>query len=416
MAMIVALAACAAPTTSTRVADPVEQSRVGRYQRERREKKRARRFEPPSPTAKATPWQIGQWVSYRRTHDGRVTWEHLELVGRDGCGHWFELTVREREHDWAWQFCVSAPPAPNDTRLHELLWSVIERRDGRVVFAGDFRRGASGRWSYAWLVSLVRASWAAGDEVPHEDVATPAGHFEGASKRSSTTGNVETTRWSHPAVLLGGVVRQVSGTDERILLDQGVASRPTPIVDGALGEERVREEHERSAMWFGVQLGFDALGTTRDPSSTTGVSVANGLGITAALDAVVHVGAVGDAPSPADPALAEELFMSLVGVRWAPLGRARVPRRFGFAPSGFYIEADLGYASLGRGGMHEESSTVGRGIAAGARLGLVALQGHDWTIGLEAHDHLALLDADEGLRHSFGLHAFVQFFVPVRAR
>ena len=81
-----------------------------------------------------------------------------------------------------------------------------------------------------------------------------------------------------------------------------------------------------------------------------------------------------------------------------------------------YIEADLGYASLGRGGMHEESSTVGRGIAAGARLGLVALQGHDWTIGLEAHDHLALLDADEGLRHSFGLHAFVQFFVPVRAR
>lgn len=103
----------------------------------------------------------------------------------------------------------------------------------------------------------------------------------------------------------------------------------------------------------------------------------------------------------------------LGGVRWAPFGRRRVHGRVvDVGRTGFYVQAELGYAELNRHAMDEEWSTVARGIAAGARLGLPVMQARDWSLGFEVHDHVALLGGDEGLRHSDGLHAFLQLFIP----
>lgn len=225
--VLIALAACAAQPTRrapTARRDPFEGfSKVS-----------DKRFGPPVATSQALPWQVGQWAAYRRTHGSRTSLEVLRLVAIDGCGSWFDYSMDDGGGAWVLRFCLSAVPTPDDTRLFELLWAVIESRLGRIRAVHDFRRTSSDRTQHAWLVALVQPSWLQATDAPREDVATLAGHFEGVIKHASPDGPVATSRWSHPAVMFGGVVKEVSADGyERVLIAQGSYPRPTPVVDAA---------------------------------------------------------------------------------------------------------------------------------------------------------------------------------------
>jgi hypothetical protein len=137
-----------------------------------------------------------------------------------------------------------------------------------------------------------------------------------------------------------------------------------------------------------------------------------GARVAAPFDAVLGLKLLGGVPYANDPAWSEEMVSATLGLRWFPLGRTRVSRWGQVRHAWLYGQADLGYASLERWRGDGDSSVVGRGITAGARLGWIGVQGRDWTLGLEVHDQLALLNGDEGLRHSFGVQFALQLFTP----
>lgn len=302
-------------------------------------------FGPPGPTSEARPWKVGQWVRYERRHAGGIAHEQLSVVAQDTCGFWIERWIHEDARRTTWLFCVRTAPSRDDPHV-ESPSIVIARRNREVLYVADGLPGAPAPSSFGWLVSLVDAPWPGRTDLPREDIATPVGQFEQAAKVTTTEGAVETTRWSHPAVPLGGIVKEVTADHERVLVDFGMSSRARPIADLVYDLElaqRSFREVGASGPWVDIQVGLDSLGTPNDSNSSY---------------------------------------------------------RFG-SFLGFPVGASL--------------DTVGRGVALGARIGLVTTQGRDWSLGLELHDHVALLNGDEGLRHLLGVSVFLQLFTrPMR--
>ena len=400
VAVLVVVACAPAGTPAYQARDPLV---------EYRDRSNADHFAAHAASSTWFPWRVGQWAKYKRKHATDDGLETLRVIGQDGCGFWIEYTFEQRDTAWSWQFCIERPPEADELEPERLLGAAIERRDGRVVAVHDSRGTWKDRASYAWLVSLVHAGWAHHPDLPREDVVTPAGHFDGAFKISGRAPNGATaTRWSHPAVVLGGIVHEVSGDEERILLDQGQTSMPMSLVD-TTEALRLLEKQQNApySYWLALQYGIEAMGKLTDVSETRGLTSAAGIRVTSHLDVALHVAIIGSTPSPVDPMLVEDLLTILTGVRWYPYER---PRRESFLVP-LYIEGDVGYVQLFRQPtMAENTESVGVGIALGARIGSVLLQGHDWGVGLEAHDHIALLSSGEGLRHSFGVQGFFQFF------
>jgi hypothetical protein len=383
-----------------------------------------KRYPAAPPTSEVRPWQVGQWAKYRYRSGDVVGVETLRIVAQDACGWWFELVFAGKHAARSWQFCVRAPSTSNDSRLFESLWAVIERRDQEVASVLDFRRISVDRTRFEWLVALVHAAWPGRyDEVAHEDVPTPAGHFAQAFKIASTSGGAATTRWSHPAVAIGGVIKELGPDHERVLLAHGgtlnAPSRSSPIVDAAdrlvVAQQQLHAQNKRGGTWWGLHVGFDSLAAPSDASISPGFAGSHGMRITSMLDWVTAVGFASGGSYANDPALGEAMTFVTLGVRWYPLTRSHIESGLATTERRWlYLQADIGGALLERYGVDVESSVVGRGLVTGARVGIISLGGRDWTYSIELHDHLALFDSDEGFRHTFGLHVGVQLFFPSR--
>jgi hypothetical protein len=291
-----------------------------------------------------------------------------------------------------------------------LLTAVVERRNREVLLVEDFFATSADRSKFGWLVSLVHAPWQ-GREFPRDDVATPAGQFEQAARVTSTERGVETTRWSHPVVPLGGIVKEVTSDYERVLVGfENRRAESYALVhvfnDLELAQRSFREINETGQLWFGIQTGFDSLGTPSDVNQTLGFVSSVGFRVTASFDAVLTVTVIGEVSYPKIPELTESMFLAGGGLRWFPFGRTRLTERWR-ERARLYGQVDANYAEVVRS---PEDATVGRGVALGARVGFGFTQGRDWTYGIEIHDHFALLNSDEGLRHTLGVHAFIQLF------
>jgi hypothetical protein len=405
VAMVVALTACAPPAVhpALRGYDPTARyASVGPQQ-----------FAATDPDAEPLRWQIGQRVLYKRRDAGAPSLEQLSVVARDRCGIWIEHWVHRGDARKSWLFCMHAQPAPGDPHPEDSLLFLVERRNREVLAVRDFRWARVDRSAYRWLVALVVVSRPAVD-VARADVATPAGQFAQAAK----TTDGPTTRWTHLAVPLGGVVREVTADIERVVVEVSTAADSSDVVelihDLELAQRAYREVNG-PALWAALRFGLDWLGTRTDLHPTPGVGGTWGMPVAGSLDVAVGMTSVVAATSTVDPALAESMLFVGAGVRWLPLGRTRIDR-FGMKTrTWLYAQAELGYASLSRWSMDSESTTVGRGFALGASVGLNLPQRADWAIGIELHDHLALLNADEGLRHALGVNLYIQLFArPVR--
>jgi hypothetical protein len=181
-----------------------------------------------------------------------------------------------------------------------------------------------------------------------------------------------------------------------------------------LAQRNARDTNAR-ALWLRFDYGPGSMSRPSDTDLTFGLGAVAGMPVAERFDAVYSALLTGITAFTDDPNLGEELLLLTVGPRWFPIGRTRLSRSGHITHAWLYTQAELGYAQLDRGPDHSELSTVGRGIALGARLGVVTTAARDWTIGIELRDHLALLNGDESMRHAFGVHLFVQLYLrPVR--
>jgi hypothetical protein len=372
-----------------------------------------KQYGPPTTESEAWPWKIGQWVVYKRVHGSGIALEQLRIVAQDSCGFWIEWWMHENGARKTWLYCVRSQPSADDTRPYESLLAVAERQNREVALFEDLRAGSTDRTRWGWLVASVMSPAPGRTDLTRENVPTPIGTFQGAAKVTTSEGTGEVTRWSHPAVPLGGIVKETTSDYERVLVGFGMTNSTSlideTVFDMQLAQQSFRDINKTGPLWLSLRFGFASVGTPGDTSGALGFGTAVGFRVSSRLDAVANFTLVGDTPYAKDAALTEEMWLAGVGARWFPVGRTR-NRNGTSRRSWLFAQGDVAYASLERRPMDGDSRIVGRGVAVGASVGLVGAQGRDWSCTLELHDDLAFLNSDEGLRNSFGLLASVQLY------
>jgi hypothetical protein len=406
IAIVIALTACATPAaTSPHTRAPFPSPPAATVVSNKR-------YGAPVTSSQARPWKIGQRAVYKRRDKAGVALEQVQIVAQDTCGYWIEYTV-QREGGRTWLYCVRRQPAPDDSQLHESLWAVSERRNRKVVFAEDFSAGSGDRTKYVWLVSLVHAPRFGRDDLPHEDVGTPAGQFDGALRVTTTELDVEKTRWSHPAVPLGGIVKEWTAEYERILVDFGTKDRGVSLLVKAIDDLQLAQsghpEVNVQGPWIAFRVGFDSLGTLRDLNRPDSFGSSYGFPLASALDVAAGFSVIGAASSSTDQTLGETLLLIGGSLRFFPLGRSHA-EFLRSKRARIYAQADVSYANQWRSQTDGVETSVARGISVGGRVGIRLAEGRDWMVGIEVHDTLFLLTRGEGLRQSIGAHAYIQLF------
>jgi hypothetical protein len=376
----------------------------------------------------ARPWQMGQWATYKRREGTNVTVETVRLLALDNCGVWLEYASDDGRYRRSWLFCVRGPAAPEDTQLYETLWSVVERRGAAIVAYHNFRRGSEDRMRFAWLPALVHAAWPGLDEADREDLVVPSGHFAQTVKTTEAANGVETTRWSHPAVPLGGLVREVSGDRERVLLAFGYSRRRSVLLEtiDEVAEEAPRPPKpmreladtecavgvrlspmicQRSPSLF-VRFAFGLGGVSRNgdvaPGSDWSWSMQFGQRLGYRLHLVEEMNVLGAGLTLTPRLMTEEHLSVGAGVRWVPFepNPHRGPT-FPFAGSyidmhAFTLTAVVGANMRDRLVMVPATTRwteeVDWSPMASIAIGLLQIGGRDWTLGPEFREQLTRYD------------------------
>jgi hypothetical protein len=141
-------------------------------------------------------------------------------------------------------------------------------------------------------------------------------------------------------------------------------------------------------------------------------SVITGRPLSPTVDLVGEAGALAGAPYSPVPMETQTTFIALVGARWTPFRPLTVQAQaLTTNASGIYLQADFGYTELIRD-TTTGTATAGRGVALGTALGWLAVQAHEWGLGFELENHLAVFNGGEGVRDSLSLLALVQLYLP----
>ncbi len=354
--------------------------------------------DPPTAPAEPPvllPWKIGQSVTYEVTDKQQTKTVTLRVVAEDACGFWLDVD----NGDQTLRMCVTRAPL---LEVHTL----VVRKDGLTTAVTDGPPADAS--TVAPLLELLTADWNGRRGMPREDVTTPATTFPAALKEV----NGGRTRWSHPAVPLGGVVRETEGDVSTILVDFALTGGSSVIgADQRRLHFHGEQERTRSRMqrlWLGISLGNDLLGTIDDHAWTESFGFGFGYKLTRSVALFADTMRTGYAPYPDDPVLAEVLLQARVGVRYFPL--AGSTGRWSPLTQPIYLQADVGYAQLDRGTVLMGESTVGRGVVGGARLGTSSGFARDWRVAIELHQHTALLNGDEGVRVVYGLNGVFELY------
>jgi len=229
-----------------------------------------------------------------------------------------------------------------------------------------------------------------------DETHVPAGHFFGALRLDAGT-----RTWLHPAVPLGAVVRVRQGQREDVLVAYG-DSAPNPA-------SKLSARAARGITCCRVQKFLElALGVghlTGVASGETGSTMVLGWSfgtlVSPTIDFVVS-GLGADSSQYSDSKNASSMLLTATGgVRVSPLRLRRG------VEAGLYVQALAGYASLRKG----EDDIVGNGIAVVPAIGWQSLGGHDWSIGIQASDQLALLNRGVGFRQGLDISIAIDLWL-----
>ncbi len=365
-------------------------------------------LEPP-------PWKVGQWVAYliRRPHAGgeQRSFQRVRVIAEDSCGIWIEHYEVDDVHQVTATMCFRASPtrsAKASEVLDRLKVAIVEW-DDRPPVVTEFGEGqdAAARLEYEWLAwSLVAPSFDAG-ELLRENVDVPAGRFVGAIRRSGTEG-LTLERWSHPEVPLSSTVKaSYSDGTERVLVDFGHTT-PSTVRRAVIAQSRFNQPAGRSRLSLEFAVGYDRFTETANQVATTATSIAwtSGYRVMPAITAIARGSGVLGVENGPDEDHAQEAFRLLGGVRWSPFHERRILSRLTF-------EGAFGFGSLQQSSIDDATAY---GIAAEVAVGFILDYGRDWDLGLAVSDDIVLYNADEGLRHSVALSAFIRLYLPSRRR
>ena len=341
--------------------------------------------EPPI----AMPWKIGQSVTYELTDGPRTETISLRVIAEDGCGVWVEFRTGDDSH----RACITRPPNP------QLQVVVTRDKDGIKVVESPAKVGT---------LDALEARWNGRRGIPREDVTTPAGTFPAALKETIDG----SPRWSHPAVPLGGMVRSTIGTLSVVLVDYTLTGGTSVITadQRVLAYYRAQERKQTftQRLWVGIAFGDDVFGNIDAPQRTESLGFGGGYKLSPRIAIVADMTGTNAVPYLPKPELSERLAQIRAGVRYFPLSGSR--GRWAALKRPIYLQVDAGYAQLVRGIPGMSASTVGRGVVGGARLGFSTSTVRDWRIAVEVHQHTALLNADEGVRITAGIHGIVELY------
>lgn len=346
------------------------------------------------------PWRVGQWALYR-TGGAVPGYERIAVVAIDACGMWI-LDDQDR-YQGSRRYLMCFAPGRGNAPVDRLRIAILRFGTGAPrVF--DFRDGGhvAGRLAFAPLVDrLAPPRGIAVSVSPRDDIVVNAGSFAQAVRL--TEGGI--TRWIHPAVPLGGIVRSRSAHGfESVLLAYGERGGEQPSAIAVLAREVARAEapprlpgmYASFAFGMGQLTGHGGEAT----SAATPLTVTPGATLTRTLDVISEVADIGDAAYTPDPTRSQSALTVLLGTRWWPF---RPPwlrtRRLWHPAEGLWLQADAGYAALFRSS-EASSTTVARGLGLGAAVGWQYDQLRGFSLGIAFEDQVLVLDHGEGVRHA----------------
>lgn len=361
----------------------------------------------PSEPPVLVPWKIGQFAVYRMTTREGTAMVTVRIVAQDGCGVWIEVEHERGEERRSVRTCVVR--TPKGSLAIEQNRVGLVRRDGDLT---DINHDADPLRDRV-LARLLRAEWAGRKGLPREEVTTEGGRTILTLKETAVDGNKARTRWSHPDVPLGGLVREIEGDEELVLVDQGTRDTSVILEDNRRllsKSNTLRVMYRPRKKWMTFSIGTDYVGTLDDASVAESLGFSLGYRFTPRLSIAINSTQTGYVAYAPVPELSERLVQATVGVRWHPYVGSR--SRWALITDGIYTQLDAGYAQLDRRRLVMSSSVVGRGGVAGVRLGLSTGVSTDWRLAIEVHAHSALLNADEGTRVAVGLHGVIELYLP----
>jgi hypothetical protein len=344
-------------------------------------------------------WKVGQWLLYKKTVGG-LAFERVSVVAEDRCGSWIEwLTVSYERHE-RWLLCLSK------NRLHVGTLEV----DGSRPVAVDFRDGRNpevrrGLEERLWL--LLEMPRAEELSAGYENVDVPAGRFRNAI-RNERPG---VQRWVHPDVPLGSVIKVSSadGSEQQVLLAYGDDVGAIGVPDlGSLYFHAARPESlPLAAIWIGLGNGY--LSGHGGAAGASGVAAESGaaLRIGRTIEVISEVATNSELESSPD-SMTTSSFHWLLGARWTPWRPSPAAYRRPTDVRTGFVQASLGYSELRRVTTDGDRGTAARGLGVGLSLGMLPMQGRDWSIGIKATDHLSIYSSDEGVRHDLSLVVIIQ--------
>lgn len=361
----------------------------------------------PSEPPVLVPWKLGQFAVYRtKTREGSemVT---VRIVAQDGCGVWLDVEQERGDERRSVRTCVAR--TPKGTLAIEANRVGIVRSDGELT---DINHDADPLVDRV-LAKLLRAEWVGRKGLPREDVTTESGRTILTVKETAVDGNKARTRWSHPDVPLGGLVRELEGDEELVLVEHGTRDTSVILEDNRRllsKSNTLRVMYRPRRKWMTFSIGTDYVGTLDDASVAEALGFSLGYRFTPRLSVAINSTQTGYVAYAPVPELSERLVQATVGVRWHPYVGSR--SRWALITDGIYAQLDAGYAQLDRRRLLMSSSVVGRGGIVGMRAGLSTGVSTDWKLAIEVHAHSALLNADEGTRVALGLHGVIELYLP----
>lgn len=164
------------------------------------------------------PMAVGQWTQYRMVDDkGQPSILTHKIVGQDGDAFWLEMTTEQYTGRTAMKMLAAFG---NRTDPSQVQIRAVKIRDRK----GNVNEMPPAMMSflqsqYRGVVSQMVIRW---QGLPQENVAVPAGHFDGCFRTRSEAqwGPWKSTAdaWSHPAVPLAGTVRS-QGVDHPFTME-----------------------------------------------------------------------------------------------------------------------------------------------------------------------------------------------------
>ncbi|GEM_PF-3773190 len=355
---------------------------------------RAVDISPPA-TVAARPLTVGTWALYRH-QDG---FDRITVVAEDTRGTWVEFVTQSYDDRDEWLLCL---------RMTEKdpLQAAIRMRDGAPPELVDFSAGrrAQERTALAYLVSrVVPADWPALAYPATEDVDVPAGHFVHALRSDQADG----TWWAHPAVPFDGLIRSHSGTGSDYVLVAYGDDAPWSIVSSfavAIGRAMAPPPHSKLFLAVGTGGALVSGHAHESSSSATDTRFIYGYHVAKSIDLVATFSQLDNIDYTPDATLHQEALQYLLGIRWRteyPLGE-------------LYVQPEAGFGSLERSSKIDNNSPVvtANGVAIGGAVGALLHEGHDWSLAVEASDHVLVLDSGSGTRNVFAVNVALQLDFP----